>query len=270
MIQVSTATVTESIAPDEIAVLILSTQASEYSEFKKAIRNTWKRSLVNVGMHVYFYSGDHLRNEILSDEINLVTSDKLDATAEKLKGALKLLYAKHPHLKLIYRTNLSSYIDIDNFLKFIEKRQLSDMSYSGVIGNTTYLREYFYGNRLIHTLFRILPIGHKITFASGSGFFIGIEHAKKLIGLEMGNELIDDVMVARALDIAPSSAVTPVRFDIQEHGLHKISPEAYRDLVEEKLLFHYRFKTKNRTRDAVLLKSFDDPSVRYSECTTQK
>jgi hypothetical protein len=270
MIQVPNATPTENLKHDEIAVLILSTQAPQYREFQQAVRNTWKRQLVNAGVHVYFYSGDHLQNEIVDDEIHLVTSDKLKASAAKLKGAIKMLYAAHPHLKLIYRTNLSSYIDVDNFLKFIEKHQLGERTYSGFIGETTYIREYFYGNRLFHTLFRLIPIGPIITFASGSGFFIGIEYAKKLIDLELGNELIDDVMVAKVLNIAPSAAVSPMRFDVQENGLHKISPDAYCNLVEKKLLFHYRFKTKDRKHDAALLELFNDPSARYNECTTLK
>ena len=268
--QTTAATLVEKLKPDEIAVLILSTQAPQYREFQEAIRNTWKRKLANVGVHVYFYSGDHLQNTIMDDEIHLVTSDKLEATAEKLKGAIRILYNTYPHLKLIYRTNLSSYIEVDNFLKFIAKHHLGRKTYSGVIGKTTYLKEYFYGNRFLHIFFRLIPVGKKIIFASGSGFFLGIDYAKKLIDLEFENELIDDVMVAMALNISPSASISPKRFDVKKDGTHKVSPEVYSKLIEEQLLFHYRFKTNDRKHDATLLALFDEPSVRHNQCTNLK
>ncbi len=50
----------------------------------------------------------------------------------------------------------------------------------------------------------------------------------------------------------------------------QIPSAVYRDLVENKLLFDFRFKTKDRDRDAGMLEIFDDPKARYDECTILK
>lgn len=254
---------------NQIAVLILSTQADEYIQFIQAISKTWRTELNNAGVVSYFYSGGHLQDEIIRDNIHLTTSDNLLNTAKKLKDALKLLLSAHPNIKLIYRTNLSSYIHVDTFLKFIETNELSESTYAGFIGTTSIILEYFRRDKKDHTHL-LAPFKHflpKISFASGSGFFLGTELAKTFSESEFANNLIDDVMVAKVLNIQPSRNKAPLRFDILENDEHKIPLEEYQTLVNEKLLFHYRFKTSNRIKDANMLESFNDPINRLKACT---
>lgn len=252
----------------EIAILILSTKNLIYDQFKKAISTGWMREMQGRNIKCYFYSGDHDNENICGDQIEVKTSDKLEHTAEKLLAALDILVKRHPEIKLIYRTNLSSYIEADNFIRFINVKGLDEYSYAGLIGKTTYVREFFYRNRYLHKIFSIFPIGERINFASGSGFFIGRKNIEKLLKLPpLHLNLIDDVMIAKTLGIEPSKRLAPLRFDIKEGDLHKISASIYDCLLSEGILFHYRFKTTNRSKDAEMLKAFNEPRYRYASCT---
>lgn len=260
---------TAKIKANEIAVIILSTQSLQYDKFKNAIACTWMRRMQEYGIKCYFYSGNHAETGIFRNtEIKVTTSDVLWHTSEKLIAALDLLIEKHPELKLVYRTNLSSYIDVDNFLTYIREKGLDVRTYTGVVGETTYIREYLYRNRYLHKLFTILPIGEKIRFASGAGFFIGVNHVQRLLSLPFRHSrLIDDVMVAKTLEIKPDETISPLRFDISGTGSHKVSAMAYENMTRAGLLFHYRFKTHDRSKDAEILKAFDDREFRYDFCT---
>lgn len=253
---------------EEIAVLILSTKNILYDQFKIAISNGWLKKMQSINVKCYFYSGEHSDSGIHGDQINVSTSDRLNHTSEKLLTALDLLINKHPEVKLVYRTNLSSYIECENFIRFINTKRLDDCSYTGLIGETNYVREVFYGNRYLHKIFSIFPIGERIKFASGSGFFIGKKNITKLLkSPPRFIKLIDDVMVAKTLEMEPSKITAPLRFDIIENGAHKIEKSKYDNLLNEGMLFHYRFKTSDRSIDAEMLDAFNDPLYRHACCT---
>ena len=253
---------------NNIVVLILSTNDSRYECFKEAILNSWYKDMLNAGIKCYFYSGDNNKNEIVGNEIRVTASDKLEGTFSKFKMALKLIHETFPNVKLVYRTNLSSYIDTQNFIKFISTHNVNASSYIGVIGKTTSLKEKFFGNRWLTHLFSIFPIGSKITFASGSGFFLGRKNILKIIEtVDSNKNYIDDVMIAKVLNVSPDHNSIPLRFDIKERCEHKIGLIEYSFLVNDKQLFHYRFKTKNRFLDAAMLEGFNDKNYRIKCCT---
>lgn len=256
------------IRTEEIAVLILSTKNILYDQFKLSITNGWLKKMQSMNVKCYFYSGEQSASSIHGDQINVKTPDSLIHTSEKLLTALDLLMNKHPEVKLVYRTNLSSYIECENFIRFINRKKLDDYTYTGLIGETTYAREFFYGNRFLHKIFSLIPIGERIKFASGSGFFIGSKNISKLLkSPPQFIKLIDDVMVAKTLEMEPSKIIAPLRFDINENGEHKIEKSLYENLVNECMLYHYRFKTSNRSIDAEMLNAFNDPMYRYACCT---
>lgn len=250
----------------EVAVLVLSTRKEQYDTFRYAVYTAWLKRLIDFGVICYFYAGDHPEENIVEHEMQLTVPDRLSATAGKLVAAIDLLLRYHPDIKLVYRTNLSSYVDPLNFLKYIKCRELSSKSYCGVVGTTTLLREKLYGRWWLYNIVRLLRIGRPIQFASGSGFFIGVNHAKKLLHGPTNLSLIDDVMVADALNLWPLECDAPPRFDILDESRHKISKNDYLRLVREDLLFHYRFKTSDRALDARLLLEFSDPKFRMQTC----
>lgn len=260
------------ILPAEIAILVLSTQDIKYRGFYNAISSGWAESIKRNNIKLYFYSGNYAESKIINDRILVKTKDNLKHTSEKLLTALRILIQYHPEIKLVYRTNLSSYIEVENFLKFIANKQLDEDTYAGFVGETTYLKEFFYGrSRYLTKLFTHFQFGKKIRFASGSGFFMGRRVINRLITSRAPQlSLIDDVMVARTLDIEPDSNAIPLRFNIEADGAHKISGEEYRGLIEKGLLFHYRFKTSNRNNDIEMLNSFNSAINRNKICTFNK
>ena len=258
----------EAISNEEIVILILSTQNERYDEFIKGISRGWLKAMQDRDIKCYFYSGDHVNVGVYGNQICVNTSDKLEQTSEKLLAAFDMLLGLHPETKLVYRTNLSSYIEVENFIRFIKEKRLNEYSYAGLVGETTYVREFFYGNRYLSKIFSIFPLGERIKFASGSGFFIGRKNIEKLLKSQpLYLKLIDDVMIARTLQIEPDKNASPLRFDIQEGDTHKMETTTYDSLIREGMLFHYRFKTSNREKDAEMLDGFNDPLRRYEICT---
>lgn len=252
---------------EEIAVLVLSTRNAAYEAFIRAVREGWMNDLAAAGVQCFLYSGDHARTEVTDDEIRVEAPDRLAGTARKLVSAVDTLLGVRPATKLIYRTNLSSYVDPKHFLRFVQARRLNEGSYAGVVGTTTLLREKVHRWRVASKLLTAFPIGRSLTFASGSGFFIGVNHARTLIDRPKDLDLIDDVMVARSLRLSPVANEVPARFDILEDMKHRVPLAEYQRMVEQELLFHYRFKTADRERDAEMLRRFRDPAYRTWVCT---
>lgn len=251
----------------EIAVLILSTNDDRYCDFISAIENSWLKKFQANGINCFFYSGNAAQKKILGNRLQLDCPDDLAHTSIKLRAALDVLNEHLPNLKLVYRTNLSSYIDYDNFISFIHARGINGDSYLGLTGETSYLSEFFYKNKILHNLFKPFKFFKKIQFASGSGFFLGANHFKKIISTSKYDRFIDDVMLALIMNREIAKSDEPLRFDMQEDSGHKISKRDYLELVKKDLLFHYRFKTGNRHGDAKLISEFNDLDFRLTTCT---
>lgn len=251
---------------DELIVLILSTRSSEYDDFKASIRKTWMNEFKLNGIKCFFYEGDE-NESFKEDTIYVNTKDDLKSTSAKLIRALELLINKYPNTKLIYRTNLSSFIDVNMFIKYVLNNKIGEHTYCGLKGNTTHFKELFYGIPILTKFFELVKIGPKIKFASGSGFFLGIKNVKILLEKRERLFYIDDVMVGYNLRRSTHCHNTPIRFDIAGNGAHKISREEFFQLQEKHLLFHYRFKTNDRNKDSKMLLYFKNYDYRLKECT---
>jgi len=251
----------------EIVVLILSTKDVRYDKFKTAIENTWMRRLIKENIKCFFYEGGATNDEILESTIKLKVNDDLISTSKKLIAAFNVILKNYPQTKLIYRTNLSSYIEVGNFLRYISVNNLNTTTYSGLVGKTNYLKEYFYNKRFLTVVFSYLKLGPKIYFASGSGFFIGIDNVKLICYKIKYLNFIDDVMVGANLNIQLAVSDQPPRFDILKDFSHRINYLNYKKMVDKYILFHYRFKSSDRDFDSFMLYNFDDFKFRESACT---
>ena len=253
---------------NNIIILVLSTQEKSYQIFKNSIQKSWFRTAKSEGVRCYFYEGGYDTQEISGNLIKLTAKDDLLNTSKKLVEVFELVRKKFPQVDIVYRTNLSSHIDIPALLKFIKKHNLNSHSYVGIKGETYLLKEYFYlKNMYLHKLFSFLRLGHKIKFASGSGFFIGKKNIDKIIKRQNKMYLIDDVMVGYNLNGKVNSN-NIIRFDIKEDNSHKILIEEFNQLLDNGL-FHYRLKTSNRICDSALLASFSDKNNIVKLCTFQ-
>ena len=251
----------------KIVVLILSTSDKRYISFKKAIEESWARNLRVKGVKCFYYQGGAQKNEIIENTIFLTANDDLKHTSVKLLDAFKLVLASFPETQLVYRTNLSSFIEAQNFLKFISRHDLNSDTYCGIKNKTNTTKENFYLNELMTFVFTVLQFfGKKFYFASGSGFFIGVNNIIKIIDDPKKLNYVDDVMIGYNLIDQPIKLI-PKRFDIKEHNKHKIPLNEYNGLIDKDLLFHYRFKTKNRSNDSKNLKQFKNPNFRIEFCS---
>ena len=245
-----------------ICILILSTKAESYRGFITAVENSWYKEAVNKGFKVFFYSGGYSENCIYSrNEIRVTEGDSIENCYRKFISSKNVLLSKYPDIKLIYRTNLSSYIDIPNFSKYIEKCSFSIDSYHGVSGKANLLSETFFKNKFLHLVFKYLRIGSKINFFSGAGFFIGIELCNALSYHDSRKYLIDDVEIGRQILSYKKHDVIYERVYITDSYV-KLTKQKLNDLVNNSLLFHYKFKTSNRNDDAENVAKFSDIEFR--------
>lgn len=254
---------------NHLVILILSTNDPQYDKFKSALRSTWIKDLERLGIKFFFYEGGAQENTIINDTIRLKVPDNLHNVSEKFVVSLRLVLEKFPETQMIYRTNLSSYIDVDNFLRFIESRKLDEDSYAGLIGTARVFRERVFKYPVLYYFFNFIPLGKILRFASGSGFFLGIKHCRNIISSKVNLSLVDDIMVAEAVKSGPSDSLEPKRLRVYRKTHLKLSEAEYNRLVEKDLLFHYRFKTFNRELDAALLSQFGDKSFRRAYFTGQ-
>ncbi len=249
---------------DHIVVLILSTVDQRYEKFKLAIRNTWMKDLKDHGIKCFFYEGNGISNTIDGDTIKLNVPDNIHSVSKKFLAALQIIFEKFPRTKIIYRTNLSSFIDIETLLNFIEHNKIDEDIYIGCVGITRLFRERFYQINFLYFLLRFFPFGKKIRFASGSGFFLGATHCRKILSSKVNTDLVDDVMVADTLKISPKESLTPLRLIASDGTRNSMDENTFDQLINEKYLFHYRFKTHDRDQDAKLLMQFGDRTFRKS------
>jgi len=251
---------------NKIMILVLSTQDKSYVNFKNSIENSWFKVAKSEGISCYFYEGGHDISEIDGNIIRLRAKDDLLNTASKLIEVFEVIRKEFPYIDVVFRTNLSSYIDIPALLKFVEINNVNKRTYLGVCGETYLLKELFYlKNSYFHWFFSVVKLGKKLRFASGSGFFLGSDNIDKVINRRERLFLIDDVMVGYNLD-GKLEGKNILRFDIEENNGHKLSVEEYNGLKENGL-FHYRIKTKDRLNDAALLASFADERNLIDVCT---
>lgn len=209
-----------------ILILVLSCNDNGiYSKFFETQKNTWDS--INVeGIETFYFFGDHDKDEIIDNRIliNLKETTKIESdgnlsvTNSGLKTLKSFEMIKNMDFDYVFRTNSSSYVDKKLLIDFINNKPKTKY-YSGFIGN--------HG---------------KITFASGSGFFL----SKDLINLLIENKnrwdhsLIDDVSIAGLLKEFGVSPENNPRYDVYNENI----PLDY---------FHYRIKTRNRNDDCKLM-----------------
>ncbi len=202
----------------KILITVLSLEQEPYISLEKTIRDTWaSKPYPNVDI-IYYYGG--------SDEIKLVgdkfysnTSEGLYNIGYKTLNLFDYLLKNHD-FDYIFRTNSSSYVDIEKLLTFIKDRP-SEKFYSGVIGKH-----------------------NNILFASGSGYFI----SRDLVDLvvrernKWDHKLIDDVSLGKLMSENGIKIYKGKRCDMINYT-HNMNNH-----------YHYRVKTENnRSNDIKLM-----------------
>jgi hypothetical protein len=250
-----------------VCILILSTKAESYHCFITAIENSWYKDAIDRGFKVFFYSGGHSENCIYNhNQIRVTEDDSIENCYRKFIRAKNVLLSNYPEIKLVYRTNLSSYIDVDNFSKYIYKSSFDVDSYHGFQGKANLWSEFFFKNRQLYLFFKYFFFGPKINFFSGAGFFIGVELCNALSLDDSKKYLIDDVEIGRQILKFRRHNFKYARIYITD-SYSKITKNELDALVNDSLLFHYKFKTFNRFDDAENISKFSDIEFRNNFLT---
>lgn len=269
---------------DNVVVLILSTVDDSYNSFKKAQQETWIRKLKSRGVKCYFYHGNMENVYIDNHTIGLTASDSLVSCTKKFSEALKVLVDMHPEVQLVYRTNLSSYLDPDLFIEHLSIINRPKAYYAGKEEDFNYIHARYFPiyckfdafaskiksnmckrflkfiNYFIDSSLKIIcyHIFERSNYkcASGSGFFLGSDHFDKIINNKYVN-YVDDVAVR--LSIGRNVDEDLARFDFT-----RFYSAVTREQFQKQPFFHYRFKTDSREFDATLLKAIDNKTLRDS------
>jgi hypothetical protein len=240
-----------------VLILILSTNDSEFKVFIKSIRETWYNIAKKNDIRCIFYVGGNDKDELIDDELKLNCDDSIIGSSEKLFKALKFIEEEKIEYTHIYRTNLSSYIFINDFILF--SNNLEQSVYGGVklyynhLGIIENHRKLCILLKLIYNEIRpmdkikiIKNISLKILkfriieYASGAGFILSKDLVKKILYEKNVNfKLIDDVMVGEILNNIRFINIS--RFDLCKKIEFKNKDEK---------CFHVRLKTLNRNNDA--------------------
>ncbi|PMO90160.1 hypothetical protein BCS98_15310 [Vibrio breoganii] len=271
---------------EDLVVLILSTSSEQYDSFKLAQRKTWVKDMRAKGIKCFFYHGGESHNFIDDDTIYLNSPDDLGGTSKKLKSALSTVLDYYPETKLVYRTNLSTYIDVNKFINAVNSIKSVEKIYcgsgSGNIFNLFFEKIYFHiikaqgfltkinldgkltsflfvnFNSFIRRLLLKLNKSNNFSFCSGSGLFIGRDEITSIIQDIKYDKLIDDVMIRLVIDRNPDFFID--RFDFTSK-FKPIHISEYEDRLDNNL-FQYRMKTQNRNIDAQLLYAIDCKFIR--------
>lgn len=254
---------------NNLCILILSTRSSKYQQFIEAIENGWYKDAVRNKIKVFFYSGGHSRNVFWSDrEIRVIEDDSIKNSYKKFYASQKLVTDKFPEVKLFFRTNLSSYIDIDKFIDYFSLCDFTTQSYHGFAGKANFMSELFYGYKLIHVILKKISIGPEIEFYSGAGFFIGVDLCRKLKYSGRFNYLIDDVEIGRQLmEIPFNRSSIEYRMLLITDYFEKINLDELNQFIHDFNLFHYKFKHKNRLVDIEYMEKFGKLKFRLKVIT---
>ena len=228
----------------KIIILILSTRNINYNPFIIALRETWVKKAKAKSIDCFFYEGGYNESYIDGDTIKLRGSDNLNSTSEKLINAIKMLNKNQIEFDFIYRTNLSSYIIIDNLLTYF-RQNVNSIVYSGYKGEYILFPKLLNRFDFLHDAYIKYIKLNIIEFASGSGFWLSKYAVEILLSSKNKDyKLIDDVMVGKVMNDNKIKMVHCDRLILQDDNF--ISSNI--DICKMKANYHIRLKSF-KTRD---------------------
>jgi hypothetical protein len=232
----------------KVLILIISSTREPYNRLEDAIRRTWG-SNKNEDIKIFYTYGDGESIQIKNDKITCDCPESLGNIGKKTIISFELLYNKFD-FDYIFRTNLSSFVHIENMIKYL-KDMPSERFYGGMCTlnfSGEHLQKFGEG-----------------TFASGSGYFLSKDIVKLLIDNKelWDHSIIDDVALAgllKKLGILPT--LCP-RIDIINLSNDKLIAVNGRDHIavsddDISKCYHFRCKTSgDRSGDVQIFKKLN-------------
>lgn len=214
---------------NKVLVLILGCRYEPYLSLQQAQKDTWIS--LKKDIEVFHYFGNNSIDEQKDNDIYLNCNDSLFNVAYKTLMVFKYLLDNNYNFTHIYRTNSSSYVNLELLNKYI--RNISTNKYlAGPIG-----------------------VAHNIKFASGSGYLISRDLVKFLVDniSSINTQLLDDVALGDFLISRNGVDINDIiRIDAyNDNMLYKINKYNINNA------FHYRVKSETCDR------SFDIRAMHY-------
>jgi hypothetical protein len=197
----------------KIVVLII---ASDFEDYYIEMQNIWKKYMnTHTNIVSYFIKSDiNIQDDVVIDGNTIYVKNEESLipgiyykTIEAIKYCLKNIDYDY-----IYRTNLSSLLDMDQMYSFIINNKIE---YGGVIG-----------------------CHNNIAFASGSGFLISRDASIYLLENQpnIEKDLPDDVLIGY---------IITKKYNIEFINRNDITKENDNRLTYRNSIFHYRCKSNN-------------------------
>ena len=208
-----------------VVISVLSVDTPPFTELEKSIRETWC-NLNRPNFKIFFYYGNHNKNEIIGDKIFTISGEGLYNVGYKTLRMFEVIY-KNYNFDYIFRTNSSSYVDIDNMCNFLVDKPLESF-YCGVFGKS--------GN---------------IDFCSGSGYFLSRDLVKRVIDNQRlwNHNYIDDVSLGLLMSQLGINRTLGKRYDFDSglpinlnnyHYRCKISDNRLDDIKNMNLIYNLK------------------------------
>lgn len=196
----------------KVIISVLSSNSYPFTELENSIRETWV-NLNEPNFKIFFYYGNHNKNEIVGDKILTDSDEGLFNVGHKTIKMFELIFNNF-EFDYIFRTNLSSYVDIIELKNFLQDMPKNNF-YCGSFGEAA-----------------------GIPFCSGSGYFISRDLVEKVIinKSNWDHSLIDDVSLGLLLNNLGVERTLGRRYDFDK-GLEM-------DLTN----YHYRCKSEDPSR----------------------
>lgn len=221
-----------------LCLILASDTLPEHVEFQIL----WK-DIVNKHPDVdcYFYKGNpdlHQSTSLDGNTLWIKMQESLETVYEKTLRAFEYFVPILDNYDFVYRTNLSTFTSFPHMIEYCKDLPKQNCC-AAVVGGVPYN-----GNSL----------HYQTSFPGGNGFLLSPDLVKRLVEERIPLVDQDDITIGVALrkwgipihQFARPEFLEPDRYMIINIEL---LPKADRYLHPKKLMFSYRFKTKNRTDD---------------------
>ena len=153
----------------------------------------------------------------------------------KTVEALSFFLSTYPSIEYVWRTNLSSVVDVDRLEKYLDTIP-STQFYGGYVGKA---------------------VNENIFFASGAGFLMSRDVAEYLVAnkASLRYDLIDDVAIGALLE--PRFGIVPIDRCWVQTG---------EEDIESEKVFHYRCESYMHARTIEFMQYVSDRIIKQKRC----
>jgi len=213
-----------------IIILIIANNEPRYYQ---DMQNTWKKYMnLHTNIKSFFIKGDpHLEQDVILNESENTIYVKsgenyIPGILEKTIKSMEFIQT-HYEYDYIFRTNLSSFIDLYKFYEFVHLESTQSIHYGGII---------------------LTPADIKFGYISGAGILFSQITTEYILNhqQELDYSIIDDVAIGKLL-------IPKFQIDFINRIELESVPDCIIKPIKESPVFHFRCKTTNHFNTANIM-----------------